>query len=40
MKDDLIALMEAVRLIRAELDVHHTRAVKNAPRTLARSDHE
>jgi hypothetical protein len=34
MKDDLTALLEAIRLIRAELETHA--AEQNAPRALAR----
>lgn len=36
MKDQLIAVMEALRLVRAELATHGNRPVTNAPRTLAR----
>ena len=36
MKDQLIAVMEALRLSRAELRTHDARRVKNAPRTIQR----
>jgi hypothetical protein len=36
MKDQLITLLEALRLAKAELMTHDTRRVKNAPRTIQR----
>jgi hypothetical protein len=36
MKDQLIAVMEALRMSRAELRTHDARRVKNAPRTIQR----
>jgi hypothetical protein len=36
MKDQLITLLEALRLAKAELMKHDTRRVKNAPRTIQR----
>ena len=36
MKDQLITILEAVRLANAELMTHDTRRVKNAPRTVKR----
>jgi hypothetical protein len=36
MKDDLTALLEAVRLVRAELESHKGRTAQAAPRTVAR----
>jgi hypothetical protein len=35
MKDQLITLLEALRLAKAELMTHDTRRVKNAPRTIS-----
>ncbi len=36
MKDQLITILEAVRLTKAELMTHETRRVKNGPRTVKR----
>jgi hypothetical protein len=36
MKDQLITLLEALRLAKAEFRTHDTRRVKNSPRTLLR----
>ncbi|MFZ1194168.1 MAG: hypothetical protein WAN49_01875 [Pseudolabrys sp.] len=36
MKDQLITILEAIRLAKAELRTHNSRPVKNAPRTLKR----
>jgi hypothetical protein len=36
MKDQLITILEAMRLAKAELGTHNLRRVKNAPRTLKR----
>jgi hypothetical protein len=36
MKDQLITILEAVRLAKAELMTHETRRVKNGPRTVKR----
>ena len=36
MKDQLITILEAKRLAKAELRTHNSRPVKNAPRTLKR----
>ena len=36
MKDQLLILVEALRMARAELEVHRSRRVKNAPRTVER----
>jgi len=36
MKDQLITVLEALRLAKAELMTHDTRRVKNAPRTVKR----
>jgi hypothetical protein len=36
MKDQLITVLEALRLSRAELRTHDARRVKNAPRTIQR----
>jgi hypothetical protein len=36
MKDQLITILEAVRLAKAELMTHETRQVKNGPRTVKR----
>jgi hypothetical protein len=36
MKDQLITLLEALRLAKAQLMTHDTRRVKNAPRTIQR----
>jgi hypothetical protein len=36
MKDQLIVILEAMRLAKAELMTHDTRRVKNAPRTVKR----
>ncbi len=36
MKDQLITVMEALRVSRAELRTHNARRVKNAPRTIQR----
>jgi hypothetical protein len=36
MKDQLITILEALRLAKAELSTHNSRRVKNAPRTLKR----
>jgi hypothetical protein len=36
MKDQLITVMEALRLAKAELRTHEGRRVKNAPRTIQR----
>jgi len=36
MKDQLITILEALRLAKAELRTHETRRVKNAPRTIRR----
>jgi hypothetical protein len=36
MKDQLITVLEALRLSRAELRTHDTRRGKNAPRTIQR----
>ena len=36
MKDQLITILEAIRLAKAELRTHNSRLVKNAPRTLKR----
>jgi hypothetical protein len=35
-KDQLITILEAVRLAKAELMTHETRRVKNGPRTVKR----
>ena len=37
MKDDLTALIEAIRLLRAELHRGKVQGAENAPRTLARA---
>jgi hypothetical protein len=39
MKDQLITILEALRLAKAELSTHNSRRVKNAPRTLKRLEH-
>jgi hypothetical protein len=36
MKDQLITILEALRLAKAEMRAHNARRVKNAPRTLQR----
>ena len=36
MKDQLITVLEALRLAKAELRTHEGRRVKNAPRTIQR----
>ncbi|MGC2054862.1 MAG: hypothetical protein WA665_15320 [Pseudolabrys sp.] len=36
MKDQLITILEAIRLAKAELRTHNSRPVENAPRTLKR----
>ncbi len=36
MKDQVITILEAMRLAKAELRTHNSRPVKNAPRTLKR----
>jgi hypothetical protein len=36
MKDQLVTILEALRLARAEFRTHDARRVKNAPRTLQR----
>ena len=36
MKDQLITVLEALRLAKAELRTHDARRVKNAPRTIQR----
>ena len=36
MEDQLITILEAIRLAKAELRTHNSRPVKNAPRTLKR----
>ena len=36
MKDQLITILEALRLAKAEMRAHYARRVKNAPRTLQR----
>ena len=36
MKDQLITVVEALRLAEAELKTHFSRRVKNAPRTIKR----
>jgi hypothetical protein len=36
MKDQLVTILEAMRLAKAELRTHDCRPVKNAPRTLKR----
>ena len=36
MKDQLITVLEALRLAEAELKTHFSRRVKNAPRTIKR----
>ena len=36
MKDQLITILEAIRLAKAELRTHNSRLVKNAPPTLKR----
>ena len=36
MKDQLIAVLEALRVARAELRTHDARRVKNGPRTIQR----
>jgi hypothetical protein len=38
MKDQLITILEALRLAKAELSTHNSRRVKNAPRTLKRPE--
>ena len=38
MKDQLITVVEALRLAEAELKTHFSRRVKNAPRTIKRLD--
>ena len=34
MEDQLITILEAIRLAKAELRTHNSRPVENAPRTL------
>jgi hypothetical protein len=36
MEDQLITILEAIRLAKAELRTHNSRPVENAPRTLKR----
>ena len=36
MKDQLITILEAIRLAKAELRTHNSRPVENAPRTVKR----
>jgi hypothetical protein len=36
MKDQLVTILEALRLAKAEVRAHNARRVKNAPRTLQR----
>ena len=36
MKDQLLTVIEALRMARAEIHTHYARRVKNAPRTVER----